>query len=359
MKNFKRLVALGLVGTMVMGGTITAFAADGDNKAEVTGTGTAGDLVVDNVIYSLTIPTAASVTQTLSYKVDPQGLAAKKGDVAAGSTVLFKNGTGAEAKYSSKSDSFKFVSKSSVPIELTIKPVLKPATAASGEHVYAGGYSTTSDFSGDGDDAKGLYLGIHSTNEVEKALSETALDYKNLIYSARDLFAVDGSYDAGYTFALPASVEESKLPTYEFYVTGALNPDMPTATWIKYAADEVTVESKAAMPTIELKYTPTALTAATKTAVAKWDKNYNITIKKETATETDGGFPETGATVTVNGKAVTSTVSKGVITLKWEDIAKAYDSSYTASKYGTELNTADQAVVVTVPNDGTYYGVAK
>ncbi len=358
MKITKKLLALGLVGTMILGGSLSAYAADGDSGTEVTGTGTADDLYVSDVVYELTIPTAAAVTQTLSYKVDPQGLAAQKGDAEAGSTLLFKNGDGDSAKYSGKSDSFKFISKSSVPIELTIKPVLKPATAGETTFVYAGGYSTTADFSGEGDSTKGMYIGIHSTNEVEKALSDTALNYKNLIYSAKDLFAVGGSIAEGYTFSIPENVTTG-FPEYEFYLTGDLNTNVPTSTWVTYKSDGVTVDKKAAMPTIELKYTPTAVTAATKTAVAKWDNNYNITIMKATGTAEDGGFPAEGCTVTINGKAITGTVNKGVITLKWEDIAKAYDSNYTASKYGVELNTANQAVIVTVPSDGSYYGVAK
>jgi hypothetical protein len=359
MKIMKKLLALGLVGTMVIGGSLTAFAADGDNGTAVTGTGTAANLNVDQVIYTVTVPTSAAITQGLSYKVDPQYLAYQKGEATDTAGVLFKNGSGTDAKYSGTSDTFSIISKSSVPITLKIEPKLTAATAGTGEFVYAGGFSTTSDFSGAGDDAKGLYLGIHSTNEVEKALSTTALDYTNLIYSAKDLFEITGSVDAGYTYAIPTAVTEG-FPEYVFYLTGAINPDVATTTWVKYASDKVTVEGKAAMPTVELKYTPTAVDTAKKNAVAVWNSDYSISIWKENATKEEGGFDST-ATVTVNGKAATATVSdKGTINITWENIAKAYDSTYTAEKYGEELDTANVAVIVTNGTEtDTYYGVAQ
>lgn len=360
MKIMKKLLALGLAGTMVVGSSLTAFAADGDSGAEVTGTGTAADLVVNQVVYTITVPTEAAITQGLSYKIDPQLLAYKKGDAKDQAGVLFKNGTGTEATYSGKSDTFSIVSKSSIPITITIKPVLKPATAGSGEFVYAGGYSTTSDFSAAADKNVGLYLGIHSTNEVEKALNATAQNYTNLLYSAKDLFEISGNVDAGYTYAIPSTVTDG-FPEYEFYLTGALNPNVPSATWITYDTDNVTVTGKAAMPAVELKYTPTAVYTAKKDAVAQWNNDYSISVWKSSGTKEEGGFAS-GATVTVNGKTCTgATVSdKGTITIPWESIAKAYDSSYTADKYGDELNTANVAVIVTNGTEtDTYYGVAQ
>ena len=358
MKIMKKLLALGLVGTMVFGSSLTAFAADGDNGAAVTGTGTAANLNVDQVVYSITVPTAAAVTQGLSYKVDPQLLAYQKGEATDNTGVLFKNGEGDSAKWSGKSDTFAIVSKSSMPITIKIEPKLTAATAGEDTFVYAGGFSTTEDFSGTSDATAGLYLGIHSTNEVAKALSTTALDYTNLLYSAKDLFEITGSVAEGYTYAIPENA--TGFPKYEFYLTGALNPNVPTTTWVTYKSDKVTVDKKAAMPTVELKYTPTAVDSAKKDAVAKWNSDYSITVWKSSGTKAEGGFASS-ATVTVNGKAATCTVSdKGTITIPWENIAKAYDSSYTATEYGKELNTANVAVIVTNGTEtDTYYGVAK
>ena len=360
MKIMKKLITLGLVGTMVIGTSLTAFAADGDSGTEVTGTGTAANLEVDQVVYTITVPTSDAITQGLSYKVDPQLLAYQKGDATDQAGVLFKNGSGTDAKYSGTSDAFSIVNKSSIPVTIGFKPVLKAATAGSNEHVYAGGFSKTADFSGDGDASTGLYIGIHSTNDVEHALSTTAGDYTNLLYSAKDLFVISGSVADGYTYAIPESVKDG-FPEYEFYLTGAINPNVATSTWIVYDTDNVTVKTKAAMPTVELKYTPTAVYTAKKDAVAKWNGDYSISVWKANATKEAGGFAS-GATVTVNGKACTGiTVSdKGTITIPWEKIAKAYDENYTADKYGKELNTANVAVVVTNGTEtDTYYGVAK
>lgn len=363
MKIMKRLLALGLVGTMVIGGSVTAFATepDGASGTAVTGTGTAANLEVDQVVYSVSVPTNAAMTAALSYKVDPQLLAYQKGDATDKAGVLFKNGSGADAKYSGKSDVLKIVSKSSIPISIKIEPKITAATSLGAtEFAYAGGQSTTEDFSGTNDSSKGLYLGLHSTNEVAKALDTSVPAYNNLIYSAKDLFEVSGSVDAGYTYAIPSTVTDG-FPTYEFYLTGAINPNVPTATWITYKSDNVTVDTKAAMPTVELKYTPTAVYTAKKDAVAQWNSDYSISVWKSSGTKEEGGFAS-GATVTVNGKTCTgATVSdKGTITIPWESIAKAYDSSYTADKYGDELNTANVAVIVTNGSEAdNYYGVAK
>jgi hypothetical protein len=362
MKIMKRLLALGLVGTMVIGGSLTAFATDptGASGTAITGTGTAANLNVDQVVYSVTVPTNAAMTAALSYKVDPQLLAYQKGDATDKAGVLFKNGSGSEAKYSGKSDSLKIVSKSSIPISIKIEPKLTAATAASGEFVYAGGQSTTEDFSGTNDGTKGLYLGLHSTNEVAKALDTTALDYTNLLYSAKDLFEVSGTVDAGYTYAIPSTVTEG-FPEYEFYLTGAINPDVATTTWMTYGTDNVTVKERAAVPTIELKYTPTAEYTVKKDCVAQWNNDYSISVWKSSGTKAEGGFGST-VTVTVNGKTCTgATVSdKGTINIPWESIAKAYDATYTADKYGDELNTANVAVIVTNGSEADkYYGVAK
>lgn len=360
MKIMKKLLALGLAGTMVIGGSLTAFAAAGDNGEAVTGTGTAENLNVDKVVYTITVPTADAITQGLSYKVDPQLLAYQNGEATDEAGVLFKNGTGTDASYSGTSDTFSIVSKSSIPISIKIEPKLTAATPAGNDFAYAGGYSTTPDFSETADKTKGLYIGIHSTNEVAKALSDQALDYTNLLYSAKDLFEISGSVAAGYTYAIPGTTTEG-FPEYEFYLTGALNPDVATSTWMKYQSDKVTVDGKAVMPTVELKYTPTAVDTAKKDAVAVWNNDYSISVWKSNGTKEEGGFAA-DATVTVNGKTCAgATVSdKGTITIPWESIAKAYDSSYTAEKYGDELNTANIAVIVTNGTEAdTYYGVAK
>lgn len=362
MKNKKRIIALGMASVMMFGGSLTAVAADpsGANGTAISIEGTAGDLYKTDNVYSLTVPTEAAIKQAISYKVDPQGFAEEKGDATAGSRVLFKHTEGGKTSYSSTSDKIKLVSKSSIPISLKIEPKLTAATAGSGEHVYAGGFSTTSDFSADADKTKGLYLGIHSTNEFARSLNTTALDYTNLIYSGKDLFEVTGDVDTGYTYAIPSTVTEG-FPEYEFYLTGEINPNVAASTWAVYNSDGVTVDTVAAMPTVEFKITPTAVTGATKTAVATWNDDYSISVKKSTATEEDGGFA-TGATVTLNGKTVATsdfTIDKGVIKITWANIAKTYDSTFTADKYADELNTMDAAICVTVANDGTYYGVAQ
>ena len=90
MYNFKKIAALGLAFTMVIGSTVTAFASDPApdpdvtanmaSAKEITGTGTE-DYVNKNVM-KVTLPTEDRMNAIFDYRLDPQGLIAKSKNYA-------------------------------------------------------------------------------------------------------------------------------------------------------------------------------------------------------------------------------------------------------------------------------------
>ena len=116
--NLKRMTAVAMVATMVLGSTMTAFAADG-----AEGQGTSFDHV-NKEITSVTLPTDDAVATVFNFYVDPEGLikdAAKLTDGTAvtgnNDGVYFKN-TG--DTYSSTSDEVEFEGANSVDVDVTV-----------------------------------------------------------------------------------------------------------------------------------------------------------------------------------------------------------------------------------------------
>ena len=123
--NLKRMTAVMMAATMVLGSTVTAFAADG-----AEGQGTSFDHV-NKEITSVTLPTDGMVANVFNFYVDPEGLikdAAKLTDGTAvtgnDNGVYFKNTDG----WSSSSDEVEFEGANSVDVDVTVT-----ATVEAGE----------------------------------------------------------------------------------------------------------------------------------------------------------------------------------------------------------------------------------
>lgn len=71
MKNYKRIMAITLTATMVMGSSVAAFAADGGNSSIGTGY---NEGHVDKRVLSVTLPTVATDATPFNYTVDPERL---------------------------------------------------------------------------------------------------------------------------------------------------------------------------------------------------------------------------------------------------------------------------------------------
>jgi hypothetical protein len=274
MSNFKKLVAVGIVSTMIMGSTVTSFATETTTDlssastgtvagAEQTVTGTGTEAFVFKKAFKVTVPTAAEAAKLVSFYSDPLGLIAETNAAQVGTDVTITNDTGilfkntdsaGKVTLSDWSDPIKIVNKSTSGVEISITATLKEATTDK----YAGGYSTTADFKGSGDSAKGLYLGLWTTGcKDNAALSDSASTIKNYAKSAYSLYEVTYVDGTGYKFEIP-SADVDKAPVFEIYATGALNKQLADSTWYK-ATDGQPLTSGAAyaMPDIEIKYTPT------------------------------------------------------------------------------------------------------
>jgi len=342
MKNWKRITAIGMAAAMTWGGSLSVLAASNDTEItaaetksgqSITGTGTANSTVIDMKKYEVVLPTEAAITNALSYTVDPQGLveataaAAYGNDIEIGENngVFFTNksedGT-ATVAVSGASDVLNITNKSTSGVSIEIKTQLTEA----GSDAYAGGYSTTQDFSGTGDDATGLFLGVIGTGEFVKPIKDTADTFTNVVLSAADWYEV--SYDSAtskYKYTLPTDADG--LPTYGLQFVGAINPDAAETTWATYTTSPTTnikqLDKELALPAITLIFKPTFIDAKPAMAVLDGETLY---LGKIDAGD-EGGFGTTKPTaVTVNGKTISAIGNNvdGYATVTWAEIYKAF-----------------------------------
>jgi hypothetical protein len=345
--NLKKLVTVGLTFAMVLGSTFTVFAGDVTTPAETTTDGTSDLAYVNMDVYKIEVPTDAVLQNALTYMADPQNLvlqtqAAAYGlsenavaleEAAAVNTgiwfrTLSENSTAAgnanTVGISSKSDGYVIKNKSSRGVLLDVA-----AKMVKGSTTYAGGYSTTSDFSATGDDAKGLYFGLKATNEVEeKALDETGATFKNVALSAADKYEV--KYNSGYSYGLKADADN--FPTYSFEITGALNHDVADTTWATVANDGTVTEKT--LPTIQVKYTPSLIKDKAAVVAEINDATGVVYISKADA---EGGFGTTKPTaLTINGKDIAAgkiaANEDGYVAVTFDNMCEAY--GYTESNVG-------------------------
>lgn len=333
MYNFKKFVAFGMAAAMVLGSSITAFATE-DTAVEITGAGTPA--FVDKDVFSITVPTGDAITKTLAFTVDPYGVVAEAHadkKVEPGAGVLFAKAAGGDYDYAATSDALTITNKSAIGVTIAVE-----AKVVAGSATYAGNYSTTPDFSGGAtagaDASTGLYFGLQSDKELDKALDTTGVTFTNAVISAADQYAVTESSGA-YTYALKSDADD--FPTYKFAVTAALNPDVAETTWYSISNKVKTAKT---MPSLSLKFTPSGIRECKPATIVV--EGENVYISKTTE---DGGFGTTKPTaILVNGKSV-STVSdneEGYVKVTWKDIYTAW--GYTDTTI-TKLSEAEQDVI--------------
>lgn len=175
MKKTKKMMALALAASMVLGSSTVAFAADGDPASGGTGNVSGSGSVeghVNKEVLNVVLPTVPSGTPSaFAYTMDPERLiqgtdAAKyaEGSVfpAADSDtrVYFLTDTNT---YSNTSNIYQVVNKSSCAVDLTVKVKATQNTAKDITLASSNGVSTT---------APELYLGL-KVGSTEQAVSAT------------------------------------------------------------------------------------------------------------------------------------------------------------------------------------------
>ncbi len=356
MRNFKRFAALIVSLTMVAGSTMTAFASDvtsntaSGSEPEITGAGT--EAYVDKNVMKVTLPT--SLEGLFDYKVDPDGLinttkaygSQKLESVTDTTGVVFKNKVG-DDKYSASnySDPVKVINKSSVPVKIGVSATL---TAAQTQPVALTALSTTPDFSGTGDNAKALYLGVWPSNDRLTALGASAVTIDNSLLSARDKYEVTVNSSGAYVFAPKADAEG--YPEFSFWLTGAVNKDAAESTWYTEAQDGTRTANTP--PTVSVKFTLTAVKDVKDAAVVYGSEMFWVS-KASKASEADGEFGTTiPAAVTVNGKTVSVASGTGVameagyVKIPIKDVALAFGYNATAAAALTDAQKAELSGLV-------------
>ncbi len=130
MQNFKKYVSVALMATMIVGNSVTAFAADNENEKTAVGKG-ANEGHVDKHMLSVTLPTVPENSTPFNYTIDPERLVEETtGTKYSGTTftdnakrdgVYFLGGTSEAPSYDNTSVAFKAISESSVDVELTVE----------------------------------------------------------------------------------------------------------------------------------------------------------------------------------------------------------------------------------------------
>lgn len=129
MKNAKKMMALALAASMVMGSSVVAFAADASTPSGGTQGSGAVEGHVDKEVLNVVLPTVEAGKSLFSYTMDPERLiqgtsAAKYAEGAvfpvAGSDtgVYFLTGTNT---YANTSNAYQVINKSSCDVELKVK----------------------------------------------------------------------------------------------------------------------------------------------------------------------------------------------------------------------------------------------
>lgn len=222
MRNYKKLAAITMAATMLVGSGLTVFA---DNDQTSTGNGSYEGFIEEVSAFSVDVPTAAA--QQFDFFVDPNDLLKNTGyarlgasatDFESGSTLFFTRTSG--TKYGKDSDPITLTNMSSYEVNVEVS-----ATVAGVDDI-------TLSESADVSTAEGptIYLAIASGGAEKSAIISTGGSYKDKIAGEPDNFEV--SYDSSqskYVFGLKKDTTEASptapWKTLSFNLTGACGGD--------------------------------------------------------------------------------------------------------------------------------------
>lgn len=337
MKNYKRIVAVTLAATMVLGSAMTVFAEEANPETPAagvaTGTGTYEGGEMEYPTLSVTLP--AIPAGTYDYIADPNGLiaatdAAKYADSDFATTaqgIFFltekkgESGTPAKNTYSEKSTALSLTNENAQDLDVTVK--LEQKTAGDAGIQYTADSTFAAAEEGATNTEKQLYLALVQKDAVPAAgeggdpsdgtpvplLSTGAATITAAVAGTPDNYEAGYSEDDGYGYTLKAESDLTDWNDCSFYMTGALNT---AATW----GNDLT------FPTIQVTWS----------------------YKEHTDGPTASGnlSAANGSTVTISGVAEDATLSSVVIVPTSGDsiTMKSTKYSYDATT-GTYKNLAD------------------
>ena len=312
MKNFKKIAAIILTGTMVIGSTTMAFAEDSQG---VTGEGTSTGHAAASLV-NLVLPTITNSNNGyFNYFADPERLikaTGKYNNVAV--TLPTSDDTGVYFStvtantYANTSQEYTVTNKSSIAVGVSATATAKYAENATHTIALA---SSASDLS---TTTPQIYLGI-TVGDDTQAVATSGATATATIDGVASNFELISKTDGSYEYKVKDDVAENTWKTTKISMTGAIS-DMSdrTVDISDYAAPTVEVtwsamtEDEDAAPTI---------TNATKVSGQAWD--YTATFTKGTALALSAtGLTAATMSSTVDGTYATFakiTVSEGTATI--------------------------------------------
>lgn len=238
MKSFKKIAAVTMAATMLLGSSLMVSAA-GPTGGD-TGSGSYEGYVDETSVFSASIPTNAA--NVFNFFVDPNGLlevtdyarlAGKTADDFEEGATLFFTRTGAEKEFGKDSDKVTAKNMSSYDVNIEVSAFI---TGIDGITM------SDSDTIAPEEQNPTLYLAIvhDSVEEVVKADEGGSL--KGDIAGTPDNFEIQYNTEKGqYEYAQKAADQLTDWATYDFYLTGACG-----GTWTDAQAE--------ATPTVELTW---------------------------------------------------------------------------------------------------------
>jgi hypothetical protein len=243
--NFKRIAALLLSATLVVGSGVTAFAADGESE----GTGSYEGGPMQYPTLSVTLPTIPS--GTYNYIEDPNGLiamtsAAHYADSEfTGTTGIFflttpkTSDEGSKNQYTANSKALTLVNENAQDIDVTIKLEQKTAGSESIAYSSTGTFETT-------DKDKKIYLAVtdgKQTDPTTVALTaDKAATITTKVVGNKDNYEAAWTSDDGYLYKLKTPAEGQTLSWFrvDYNLTGALNTNAEWEDGLTFPALKVT-----------------------------------------------------------------------------------------------------------------------
>lgn len=240
MKKFKKVLALALAMTLVVGSSMTAFAAESTpgQSTTVEGTGTV-EGSVNTDVWNVVLPETVSGDNTYDFILDPEGLIAETdavkysgADFEEDANLFFQVVSGSGVAYSATSDAKKIVNKSSYAVDVTVSATVTAGT----------GVAINPDATFANDTTASIYMAVEdSASHLAAVAANGTVSVVSTMAAAKD-----GSYEvvydtesASYTYELVDSPAADAFAEYSFQLTGACNS---AADWSDLTEVEPTVQ---------------------------------------------------------------------------------------------------------------------
>ncbi len=324
-KNFKRTAALMLAATMVIGSTMTIFAAD-DGIAEGTGT---YEGIKEEPLPSITVPTDDQMANAYDYVADPNGMIeeAKDNGRLPADAVIDQDTAGIlflydkdNKKYGKTSKKIEVESQNYKDVDVTVELKLKEGAKGDADIIYA----DSADF-GTGDTAskdKKLYLAI--TDAAATSPKTAALPASGVVKLTQTISGKPDNFELVYDTTDADSTKhkyvykpkQTTTDTWEkaaFALTGAINTN---AKWGKDATFPTLVVTWSYAEHVDSYLSSRSVSATSDTVTMTLPEG--VSVKKvelvDGSTRTPlvlgNTYKITGASLWIKGSVITNNVGK-------------------------------------------------